>query len=166
MKPTAPDFDVIDDLVRERDIEGEIGVWLKVTDSVYLNVLAQTDANPRYRQVGPKRYRELKRQANAKATPEELDAGWAAYWTDCHIIGWEGVITKAERDNESKIISGGEPVPFTRTNCIAWLLKHTRLFRVLDRYTEDETNFRRAAHQEVVDEAKKSSSGIATTDQS
>ena len=75
-------FDDVDELKRERDIEGEIGVFLRITDHIFLKVLCQSDANPRYRELGPKRFKELRRQANAKATPEDLTARWAELFTD------------------------------------------------------------------------------------
>jgi len=137
------DFAEADDLKRERDVEGTIGVLFKMTDTVLFRVLAQSDANPRYRELGPKRTREIRRQANAGATPEELDALWAAYFADCHVIGWEGVVN-----------SKGEPVAFTRAACIAWMIKFPRSIKLLDRWTEDETNFRRKKNEEVVDVIK------------
>lgn len=135
-------FDSIDDLKRERDIEGEVGVFLRITDTVFLRVLCQSDANPRYRELGPKRFKELRRQANMKATPEQLTERWAELFTDCLIIGWEGVT------------AAGKEVPFTRANCIAWILEHPRVIKVIDKFTEDETMFRRQQVEEVVDAVK------------
>jgi len=135
-------FDDIDELKRERDIEGEIGVWMRVTDTIYLHVLCQSDANPRYRELGPKRFRELRRQANAKATPQQITERWAELFTDCLILGWEGVT------------ASDEPVPFSRTACVAWLCKHERMIKILDKFTEDETNFRRARTEDITEELK------------
>lgn len=135
-------FDDVDELKRERDIEGEIGVFLRITDTIFLKVLCQSDANPRYRELGPKRFKELRRQANAKATPEDLTARWAELFTDCMVIGWEGVQ------------AGGEDVPFTRSNCVAWIIQHPRVIKVLDKFTEDETNFRRSRANDIKDEIK------------
>lgn len=137
------DFAEADDLKRERDVEGTIGVLFKMTDTVKFLVLAQSDANPRYRELGPKRIREIKRRANAGATPEELDALWAAYFADCHVIGWEDVLNSKD-----------EQVPFSRAACIAWMIQHPRSIKLLDRWTEDETNFRRSKNIEVVDQLK------------
>lgn len=135
-------FDDVDDLKRERDIEGEIGVFLRITDTIFLRVLCQSDANPRYRELGPKRFKELRRQANAKATPEDLTARWAELFTDCMVIGWEGVT------------ASGQDVPFTRSNCVAWIIQHPRVIKVLDKFTEDETNFRRSKAEDIKDELK------------
>ncbi|MBX9943480.1 MAG: hypothetical protein K2Y40_05320 [Reyranella sp.] len=135
-------FDDVDELKRERDIEGEIGVFLRITDHIFLNVLCQSDANPRYRELGPKRFKELRRQANAKATPEDLTARWAELFTDCMVIGWEGVT------------ANGQDVPFTRANCVAWIIQHPRVIKVLDTFTEDETNFRRNRANDIKDDIK------------
>ena len=135
-------FDDVDDLKRERDIEGEIGVFLRITDTIFLRVLCQSDANPRYRELGPKRFKELRRQANAKATPEDLTARWAELFTDCMVIGWEGVT------------ANGQDVPFSRSNCVAWIVQHPRVIKVLDKFTEDETNFRRSKVEDIKDELK------------
>ena len=85
----------------------------------------------------------VKAGANAGATPEELDALWAAYFADCHVIGWEDVLNKA-----------GEQVPFSRAACIAYMIQYPRTIKLLDRWTEDETNFRRSKNEEVVDVLK------------
>lgn len=135
-------FDEIDELKRERDIEGDIGVYLRITDTVFLRVLCQSDANPRYRELGPKRFKELRRQANMKATPEQLTEKWAELFTDCLIIGWEGVT------------AGGKEVPFDRAACIAWILEHPRVIKVIDKFTEDETMFRRQKTEEIVEGVK------------
>lgn len=135
-------FDDVDELKRERDIEGEIGVFLRITDHIFLKVLCQSDANPRYRELGPKRFKELRRQANAKATPEDLTARWAELFTDCMVIGWEGVT------------ANGQDVPFTRANCVAWIIQHPRVIKVLDTFTEDETNFRRNRANDIKDDIK------------
>lgn len=137
------DFADADDLKRERDVEGTIGVLFKITDTAKFRLLAQSDANPRYRELGPKRVREIRRRANAGATPEELDALWAAYFADCHVIGWEDVLN-----------TKGEQVPFSRAACIAYMIKYPRTIKLLDKWTEDETNFRRSKTEEVVEQLK------------
>lgn len=152
-------FDDVDELKRERDIEGEIGVFLRITDTIFLKVLCQSDANPRYRELGPKRFKELRRQANAKATPEDLTARWAELFTDCMVIGWEGVTAGRHPDTtdpESGDTIPGKPieVPFTRANCVAWIIQHPRVIKVLDKFTEDETNFRRSRANDIKDEIK------------
>ncbi|MCF8533047.1 MAG: hypothetical protein K9G48_08595 [Reyranella sp.] len=149
----------MDELKRERDIEGEIGVFLRVTDSVFLRVLCQSDANPRYRELGPKRYRELRRQANAKATPEQLTERWAELFVDTVIIGWEGVTAGREPDTtdpETGDLVPGKPiqVPFSRAACIAWILQHPRIIKIIDKFTEDETMFRRNRAEDIKDDVK------------
>ena len=136
-------FAVVDELVRERNVEGEIGVWLRVTDTIFFHVLCQSDANPRYRELGPKRFRELRRQANAKATPEQITERWAELFTDCLILGWEGVV---DTDNR--------PIPYSREACVAFIVAHPRLIKVIDKYTEDETNFRSERKDDAIEEGK------------
>ena len=98
---------------------------------------------PRTRALAPRPTPVLRGRARAGPTPEELDALWAAYFADCHVIGWEDVLN-----------SKGEQVPFSRAACIAWMIQHPRSIKLLDRWTEDETNFRRSKNIEVVDQIK------------
>lgn len=153
----AVEFDELDELKRDREIEGSIGILLKVFEDVYLDVLCQSDANPGYRMFGASKLREVKRQYNAGATPEEMDGHWAAYFFDCRIVkGWEGVVLTQGGDN-------GPPqriaIPFNRANWIAWAKKHPRVLKMLERYTDDETNFRARAAEKTVDQLKNSSAG-------
>lgn len=124
-------FAQIDELKRERDVEGESGVDLRVFEGVFIHVLCQSDANTRFRAFASKKLREIKRLRNAGATPEELDAELAAFLFDCVVKGWRGV--KDEDGNE---------VECTRANFITWCCQHPRAMGRIDEYSNDETNFR------------------------
>ena len=150
MKNNLPDidFEEVDILKRERDVEGSIGVWLRVTDKVYLHTLCKSDANPRFRTHGPRMLREINRRANAGATPEDLDELWADFHFQCVLLGWKGVETRQAGEIEP------QPVEFTRLNYIAWAVKHPRIRLILENYSDDETNFRRSQADGVADELK------------
>lgn len=137
------DFAEVDILKRDRDIEGTIGVDLRVTDTVYLHVLCKSDANSRFRAHGPKMMREINRRANAGATPEELDQLWADFHFHCVVLGWRGVATRS-----------GDPVQFTRGNYIAWACRHPRIRLIVEEYSSDEINFRRNQVEAIADELK------------
>ncbi len=137
------DFAEVDILKRDRDVEGTIGVWLRVTDTVYLHTLCKSDANPRFRAHGPRMVREINRRANAGATPEELDQLWADFHFQCVLKGWKGVATKS-----------GAEVEFTRGNYIAWACRHPRIRLIIEEYTNDEINFRRSQGDTLTEELK------------
>lgn len=133
MENPAYDFEDVDVLKRERDIEGEIGIWMRVTDTIFLHVLCQSDANPRFRTHGMRMVREIQRQANAGASPEQLDRAWAQFHAECVVIGWKGVNTR-----------GGSPVPFSKSAYVEWAVRQQRIRFVVEEWSKEDQNFRRS----------------------
>jgi len=133
MENPAYDFEDVDVLKRERDIEGEIGIWMRVTDTIFLHVLCQSDANPRFRTHGMRMIREINRQANAGATPEQLDRAWGQFHAECVVIGWKGVNTRA-----------GAAVPFSKPAYVEWAARQQRIRFIVEEWSKEDQNFRRS----------------------
>ncbi|KAF0097816.1 MAG: hypothetical protein FD144_4765 [Rhodospirillaceae bacterium] len=133
MENTAYDFEDVDVLKRERDVEGELGIWMRVTDTIFLHVLCQSDANPRFRTHGMRMIREIQRQANAGATPAQLDRAWAHFHAECVVLGWRGVNTK-----------DGTPVPFSKAAYVEWAARQQRIRFIVEEWSKEDQNFRRS----------------------
>lgn len=133
MDNSAYDFEEVDVLKRERDIEGEIGIWMRVTDTIFLHVLCQSDANPRFRTHGMRMIREIQRQANAGATPAQLDRAWAHFHAECVVLGWRGVNTK-----------DAAPVPFSKPAYVEWAARQQRIRFIVEEWSKEDQNFRRS----------------------
>lgn len=140
----APKFGRIGHLKRDRRIEGEIGVDLKVDQHIFLTVLAASDANSRWRDSAPKMLRELRRLENAGATPEEMRERYARLYADVLVIGWRGVVD-----------TDGKPVAFTKENVVAFLLEADDAMNAINDYCFDTTNFRAERADAIVDAVKK-----------
>lgn len=138
----AVEFGDVDELKRDREVEGSLGIRLKLAEGHFVNVLCQSDANPRMRVHGARQLREIQRLRNAGAGPIEIDTAMAGYLFDCVVTSWE--VPDAH----------GQPAPFTRDNWIAYCLKHLRVIQIVDRYTEEQTNFRRARADAIGDQLK------------
>lgn len=136
------EFQEIDDLKRDREVEGSIGIRLRLAETAYVTVLCQSDANPRMRTHGARKLREIQRLRNAGAPVEQIDTEMAAYLYDCVVTGWEVLDAR------------GQPAAYTRENWIAYCLKHLRVIQIVDRYTEEQTNFRRAQAEAIGDQLK------------
>ncbi|MDP2377787.1 hypothetical protein [Reyranella sp.] len=148
------EFEQVDILLREADIEGEVGIEIRFTDTVYLRILAQTDANSLYRAHGPRMLREINRRANAGASPEEMDKEWAKFHAACIVIGWRGVNAPGTPATDTEDARSGEPVPFSKAAYIEWACIHRRVRFLLQEYSRDETNFRRDHAEATSDQLK------------
>lgn len=144
MENSAYDFEDVDVLKRERDIEGEIGIWMRVTDTIFLHVLCQSDANPRFRTHGMRMIREIQRQANAGATPAQLDRAWAQFHAECVVIGWRGVNTKGRPATDTEEAKPGTPVPFGKAAYVEWAVRQQRIRFIVEEWSKEDQNFRRS----------------------
>jgi hypothetical protein len=145
-------FGRIDALKRDRSIEGEIGVDLKIDENIFLTVLAATDANTRWREGAPKVLRELRRLENAGAAREDVRARMARLYAETLVIGWRGVV-----DDK------GNPVLFNTANCTDFLIEADDAYTAIERDCYDTQNFRQARADAIIANAKKESSGTAST---
>lgn len=145
MKAEDYSFDDIEPLKRNRDIEGETGVELGLPGGFVLQVLAATDANPRWRNRSEEITAELNRLRNARASNERVRKYLSRIYAECLVIGWP----KGPR-------SKGVAVPFSVEACAAFLLQADDAYAALDGVVYDNKNFRTARIEAVVEQVKKS----------
>ncbi len=135
-------FDGIELLQRNREIEGTIGTEIGIPGGITLRVLAASDANPRWRQRGPEIRAELNRMTNAMASPAKQRAYLSRIYAECIVIGWQGVKNR------------GVEIPYSADACAAWLRKADDAFRAIERVIYEDTNFRGQRIEAVVAEGK------------
>lgn len=148
----ARSFDNIADLKRNREIEGSIGIDIKINDTIFLTVLAATDANPAWKEKAQKALKEIERQRNAGATDKAIDRLLAALYADTLVKGWHG-----GQDEEGNVKAGGPmenavPVPFNRQNCIDFLLEADDAMLAISTFCLDTKRFRIAQAERVIGE--------------
>ena len=131
-------FDGIEPMKRDREIEGEKGTELGLPGGITLTVLAATDANPRWRNRGDEITAELNRLRNARAPGERVRKYLAGIYSQCLVIGWRGVK------------SGGAEIPFSPEACAAFLMQADDAYTVLDNVVYDTKNFRGARIEATV----------------
>lgn len=79
-------------LRRDRTIEGETGIWMKVSGTkIHLLTLAATDANPAFVDLFPKMQAELRRLDGVGAEKAEIEAVRARYYVRMFLRDWKGV---------------------------------------------------------------------------
>lgn len=135
-------FDNIDALIRNRDIEGETGTELGLGNGMALQVLAASDANPRWRARGDDILAEHNRLRNAKASPQKVRDWWSRIYAECLVIGWSG------------IKSNGVEVPFSVEACTAFLRKADDAFTAIENIVFETKNFRGQRFKAIEAEAK------------
>jgi hypothetical protein len=133
-------FGRIDHLKRNRELEGVIGVDIKIDAQTFLTVLAATDANPKWRESAVKVVSEIKRMENAGKSREEMHMRMCRLFADALIIGWRGVVDV--NDN---------PVDFSAANCAAYLFQADDAFTAVEKYSYDSQNFRAARAEAIVE---------------
>lgn len=135
------DFGNVDHLIRNLEIEGEIGteLGLEGTD-ITLIVLAASDANPRWKAGVQKMRNELNRLQNAKASPKRQREYLAGIYADTLVKDWRGVVDKA-----------GNPIPFTREACKAFLVKVDDAFAAIESICYETKMFRGARIEAAVE---------------
>lgn len=135
-------FDNIESLMRDREIEGKIGAELGLPGGITLTVLAASDANSRWRMRGEEILAESNRLRNARATPERQRHYWSRIFAECLVIGWSGVK------------SGGADLPFSVEACTAFLRKADDAYTAIENVVFENRNFRGQRLKAVVDEGK------------
>lgn len=126
-------FKNIDKQKRNRDIEGVVGTELGLAGGVTLQVLAATDANPRWKQFGQDYLDEVKRLIRAKASDERVKAFQADQFARIFVIGWD--VLDAEDDS---------PIPLTYEACVAYLMESDDAIPAIQATVFDNQNFRGA----------------------
>ncbi len=137
-------FKNIDSLKRNREIEGSIGTTIGFRSSgISLQVLAASDANPRWREFGDTYMNEFRRLQRANAPQERIDKFLAENLTRIFVKDWTGVLDEA-----------GNVVPFTQEACVALLLATDDIMPALLEVVSDNMKFRGARIEIIADELK------------
>ncbi len=137
-------FKGIDKLKRNREIEGESGTpvhFRKV--GVTFQVLAATDANPRWRQFGDDYLAEYRRLKRSGADEDRLDRFLAENITRMFIKSWSGVMQE-----------GDIPVVFSHEACVAYLLEADDVIPGILAVVGETTNFRGERIEAIAGELK------------
>lgn len=135
-------FDNIESMQRNEEIEGKTGTELGLPGGITLTVLAASDANPRWRMRSEEIAAELRRLANARATPQRQREYLCKIYAECLVIGWRGVKSK------------GIEIPFSVEACRAFLMAAFDAYNAVDAMVYETKNFRGQRVTAIVDAAK------------
>lgn len=135
-------FDGIETMQRNRDIEGKTGTELGLPGGIVLTVLAASDANPRWRNRSEEIGAELRRLANARATPVRQRQYLSRIYAECLVIDWRGVKSK------------GIEIPYSVDACAAFLKAADDAFAAVDAVVYETKNFRGQRVNAVIEEGK------------
>lgn len=134
-------FGNVDHLKRNLEIEGVTGTELGLEGTeITLIVLAASDANPRWKAGSQKMRNELNRLSNAKANPKRVREFLAGIYAETLIKDWRGVV-----DGE------GNPIPFTREACKAFLIQVDDAFAAIEALCYETKMFRGQRIEAVVE---------------
>lgn len=132
-------------LKRDRHIEGDAGIWMKVPETeIRLLTLAATDANPAFVDLWPKMQAELRRLEGVGATKSEIAVVRAGYYARMFLRGFKNV----------PAVDGGE-VPFSQPAAVELLLVDD-ILQVLAETVFETRNFRMARARETTEDLKNS----------
>ena len=140
-------FKNIAKLKRNREIEGVTGTpvhFKKV--GVTFQVLAATDANPRWRQFGDDYLNEYRRLQRAGADEERITRFLAENITRLFVIGWP----------QPPLHEDDTPVPFSTEACVAYLVEADDVIPAILAVVGETTNYRGEAVEIVTGELKNS----------
>lgn len=148
-------FSNIDELKRNREIEGTVGIHVKYTDEIFLHVLAISDANPRWTEKAKKAFDELNRLTNIGAPDSQREERFARLLAETVVLNWHGGI-----DDGGNFKPGGPRdadgrfVPFTPEACVAFLVQADDIVEDLLTRCRETRNFRVQRAQAIVEQVK------------
>ncbi len=135
-------FDGIESLQRNRDVEGKTGTELGLPGGIVLTVLAASDANERWEKRRQDIGAELRRLTNAHASPARQRRYLSRIYAECLVIDWRGVKSK------------GVEIPYSVDACAAFLRIADDAFAAVDAMVYETKNFRGQRIEALVDEGK------------
>ena len=148
-------FSNIEELKRNREVEGSLGIHVKYTDEIYLHVLAISDANPRWTAKAKAAFAEINRLENIGAPETDRELRFAQLMADAVVLGWHGGIdddgnfkTGGPRDEDGRFI------PFTPEACAAFLLAADDILQDLMARCRETRNFRLKRAQAIAEQIK------------
>lgn len=149
-------FRNIDHLKRDRQLEGEIGIDLKVDSNTFLRVLCASDANPRWTDKFDKALAEIRRLTNNGAPPEERSRRYARLFADAIVIGWHGGLDAEGNEKPCPVVDDatGELVPFSTPNCYDYLCQADDVNESILEFVVEKKNFRRAKAADAAETIK------------
>ena len=118
---------------RNRDIEGVTGTPLGLPDGVRLQVLCQSDANPRWVQFGDDYTAELRRLVRAGASPARQKKFFDEWLPRLYVIGWENIPGPDDQD-----------VPFSLDACQSYFRQSDDAYLAVLEMVGDTKNYRGA----------------------
>ena len=136
-------FGNIEDLKRNRDIEGEAGTEVALRGGIKLRLLCASDANPRWKQYGEAFRAELRRLSRAGASDDRVKKYLAEQLTRIFVKDWEGVVD-----------TDGHPIPFTKEASEAFLIEADDAIPAIQEIVYDTQNFRGQRIEAIVEAAK------------
>jgi hypothetical protein len=134
-------FDEIDDLQRNREIEGKTGTVIYFPGDRWIRMLAATDANPKWMARRKIIAEGTRRLANAEANDARYRAFIAPHIAEALCIGWGGWR-----------VNGAE-IDFSTEACKALLLKADDVYATISQVMYDDKKFRGDRIEAVIKEA-------------
>lgn len=131
----ARKFKNIDQLQRNKEIEGTIGTPVGFPGGITLQVLAATDANPKWKAFGEKFSAEVRRMSRANVPDDKSRKYLAEQYALLFVIGWEGVFETDDSGNDVE-------VPFTHEAVVDFLMQTDDAIPGLQRVVFDTQMFR------------------------
>lgn len=137
-------FDDIDELQRNREIEGKTGTPIYFPGERFIQVLAATDANPKWMARRKIIADGTRRLANAEAGDNRYRAFIVPHIAECLCIGWGGW----------KV--GGVEIEFSTEACKALLMKADDVYAAVVQVMNNDKMFRGARIEAVTKQAGES----------
>jgi hypothetical protein len=134
-------FDEIDDLQRNREIEGKTGTVIYFPGDRWIRMLAATDANPKWMARRKIIAEGTRRLANAEANDARYRAFIVPHIAEALCIGWGGWRVK------------GAEIDFSPEACKALLLKADDVYATVSQVMYDDKKFRGDRIEAVIKEA-------------
>ena len=136
---------------RNREIEGVIGAPLGLPDGVKLQVLAMSDANPRWVQHGDEYSAGLNELTLAGASPKQMKAFFDEWHPRLFVIGWSNNPGPDDKD-----------VPFSLAACQSYFRQSDDAYLAIIGMVRETKNFRGARVEAVRRSVGNGSDGISS----
>lgn len=141
-------FDGFDAYQMDENLESGEGVRVEYDDGRAFILHRAGGSNRKYSRLLLARTKPHQRKIDIGALPDAIgDRIMRECYADAIIVGWDG------------ITSGGNPVPFTRENVLAFLEQEPEVFRAIQRDAADLSIFRREQQDDDEGNSGASSAG-------
>ena len=144
-------FDNIEDLKRDRGLEGETGISIRIKDGLFIMVRAASDANTAWKEKAPKVLKEIRRLGNLGEPEENIRALYAGLYADALLFGWHGGKNDDGTPKPGGPTIGGSPIAYTPAAGKAFLLQADDATKAIEDYCYDTKNFRAARADAIIE---------------